>query len=224
MSNSEFIVENIMIVDDHQLFAEGLCSLLNQHFEHYQIHVFNTLSCARNNIEILQPLIILLDINLHNESGLSLLAQLKQYDFPPPCLIISSEIDCYIIKHCLEMLAAGFVHKSCGSKKLIKAINSVISTGFYLEESIKQQLEQLTAPTPKIFNSSQLTQKEKKILGYLEQGCSNKEIAEKLFISPHTVKYHLANIFEKLQVKNRAECISVSTNQTFSKRKLVLID
>lgn len=224
MSTSKPIIKNIMLVDDHQLFSEGLCSLLNHHFLHYKVQLFSTLSSAKNNIEILQPILILLDLNLHNEKGMTLLTQFKQYDFPPPCLVISSEIDCYVIKHCLDIGAAGFVHKSIGSEKLIEAINSVIDTGFYLAESIQQQLEQLTGSIPKVFNTSQLTQKENKILHYLKQGYSNKEIAENICISPHTVKYHLANIFEKMQVKNRAECVSVSTNQAISERQLVLID
>ncbi len=202
----------ILVLDDHQLFSEGLASLLKSHLQQYEIVLVHTLKETEQSLRNSTPALILLDLNLQNENGLNLLRYLKPQDFPPPCLVISSEIDIQVIAACLALNAAGFVHKSSSTEVLVEAVETVLNSGFYLSKEIKKQLDQLSQNYKPYRNEYNLTEQEVSILGHLQTGIANKAIAEIMCISQHTVKYHLANIYKKLNVKNRTECINVASS------------
>jgi len=201
-------METCLIIDDHVLFSHSLSYLLKATFTNAKIeHFANTLDALvwiRSNEA---PDLVLLDIHLGKESGIRFLRDIENLDFPPPVLVISSDTDVRKIDSCIEHGANGFVSKSEKSETLIKAVKTILEQGEYFCDSFRHCSAELQS-AGNLYSGSQ-----KRIIWYLQQGLPNKEIAERMNLSEHTVKYHLANLYRQLGAKNRTECLMQAQKQ-----------
>lgn len=196
----------IAIVDDHQLFRNGLTSLLS---DHDGFEVVTSLSHGKELMDYLKanpaPHIILLDLTMPEMDGFTVLKKLKKQYPQIKTIAISMHDDGHYIVKCVRNGAFGYLLKNADEEELIQAIETVYEGKKYFNQEISERMINLMAmegSQPKA-----LSAKETEVLALISDGLTTKEIADQLFISTRTVETHRANMMKKLEVKNTAELI-----------------
>ncbi len=203
---------NIVLVDDHNLFREGIKFLLTQIGS---INVAGEASNGRELIDYLEtnnkPDIIFLDINMPEMNGVEACAFVtKKYPGINVIALSMNDEQEYYFKM-IQAGAKGFVQKQAGSEKLEEAINEVLDGGSYFPEDILRTIIFKFGKEDSVENKIEkkygLTKREKEVLALLCQGNTNVEIAEQLFLSPKTIEGHRANLLSKTGTKNSAHLV-----------------
>lgn len=204
----------IVIVDDHKIFAEALAALLEAQssLKCKIMDVLHDGDMVMASISRTQPDLILLDLNLPGQDGLSLLPQIHKNNPDVKIIILTMYDEPKFIKESLQNGAEGYLLKSGGLDQLLKAIEEVMAGRSYITEGLKIFPKDPQTNGPGKFEDgytikNKLTKRELEILELISQARSNKEIAEILFISPQTVSVHRKNVMRKLNVSNTASLI-----------------
>jgi DNA-binding NarL/FixJ family response regulator len=201
----------VLIADDHALFRDGLKSLLDARGVDVVAEARNgreAVSLARQH----QPEIVLMDLTMPEMTGLEA-TRLISADLPEVKVVVltASEDDADLFE-AIKSGAQGFLPKDIESSRLFAMLEGVMRGEPALTSGLARKL--LTefahpAPAPQAEPSTLLTDREREVLELLVEGVtSNRELADRLFISENTVKYHLRNILTKLHLQNRAQVIS----------------
>ena len=189
----------IVIVDDHPMVAEGIQSILEGYED---INVIATLFDGRDiidQIETLEPDVILLDLNMPGIGGLTTTEIILERRPKTRILILSMHDSPEYISSALSHGALGYVLKDAPTSKIKRAIDVVMTGQRYLCTGALESLEPSDASA-----RGQLTNREQTILLQLAQGKSNKALAQKLDISVRTVETHRKNIKRKLGIASTA--------------------
>jgi two-component system nitrate/nitrite response regulator NarL len=197
---------NILIVDDHPMVLEGMKALLSN-FDY--MTVSGTATNAFNAMAILksQPVdIVIADINLPEVSGIELTARIKK-EFPSiKVLAMSTFKERSYISQMIKNGASGYLVKSASKEEIEAAILSANEGKLYLSLDINSiDLNPEIAPDVPV-----VSRREKEVLQLIVDGLTNPQIAEKLFISLHTVDSHRKNLLAKFSVNNTASLIRVA--------------
>lgn len=201
---------SIAVVDDHELFCDGLEVVLSQ------IEDFELICKASNGIEFLNQLetfhpdVVLMDINMPEMDGI--MTTVKALEKAPNLKVItlSSYGDEIYYYKMIKAGALGFVQKRSGKKELEKSIRSVMEGINYFPADLMRTIIFKLSNMPEGSVTSMkidLSKREKEVLLLITQGYSNKEIAEKLFISPNTVENHRSNLLSKTGARNAAHLV-----------------
>jgi len=197
----------VAIVDDHKMFRQGVEAMLDSHSD--VVLAWGAASSDEALIKINEDLpdVILMDISLGNESGITLTTKiLESY---PDIKILGLSMhkeDNYIVK-ILESGAKGYLLKDAGSDEMVSAIKKVYNGDTYYSSHVTNVLmKHVTQGTKPSANGDmvKLTNRELEILKLIAEEYSNPEIASKLFISIRTVDTHRRNLLDKLNAKNTA--------------------
>ena len=199
----------LIIVDDHVLFREGLAAIVRSEPD---IEVIGQAGTVQEAIEVvleLKPDMVLMDFGLPDGNGADASrAILKEY---PACKIIfltMSEEDENLFA-AIRSGAKGYLLKNMHPAKLVSTLRSVQKGESALSRSMTLRLMEELARTKEPQRSGEgdptLTRRELEVLRELAAGLSNQEIAERLFISENTVKYHVHSILEKLNLSDRRD-------------------
>lgn len=186
-----------MLVDDHALFAKSLEIALSDYAEIEAFASVNDISFLDKCIEIHQPDIILMDINLKNMAATDGLELAKRLlcRYPEQKIVILSGYDLPVYRSEAKKIGAkGFINKNIEPDKLISLL-SQIAQGTIIFSKEVPFLEELT-------------DSEKQILRLIADGMKRKEIANRLYISERTLSNHLQHIFEKLGVASSVEAVT----------------
>ena len=208
--------QTILIIDDHPLLREGLKTIIkrNDRFE-----VVGEAGNGRDGLQMvreLNPDLALVDMSLPDQSGIQLTCELKNASPKTRIMIFTmhSNVD-YIIK-AFQAGATGYVVKESASDRLLQGIETVLKGEYFMDSSVSHKMVEKLMEFPekevKITDASYdtLTRREQEIMALLAQGLSNKQIAEKLFISPKTVENHRSNILHKLNLHSTLEIVGYS--------------
>jgi DNA-binding NarL/FixJ family response regulator len=188
----------ILIVDDHPFFLFGLTAILEEEQLARAVACVGTVADALKNLrQHPETTLVLLDLNLQGEAGLSLFAKLDEQGIPVPVVVISSREDETSVRAARSAGAVGFLPKSADRASLVRMIRKV-SQG---------ELFYPTLQSPAV-QSDTLTPRQLEVLGLLAEGLPNKRICQALDLTEHTVKTHLKAIFAHLGVHNRTECVA----------------
>ncbi len=204
---------NVLLIDDHFCAREGLASLLQQIYTELQVYEAESfaqgMAIARST-----PLnLVLLDVQLPDQDGLSGLATLKQA-FPDLCVVMFSGLDDRtLVFEALRLGAMGFIVKTMSRQLFIEALRDVLSGKIYLPASAaglsnassRNQSDETGLRSVSDAASLGLTPREFEVLGWLALGQCNKQIARQLGIEEQTVRNHLRPIFQKFGVARRTE-------------------
>jgi DNA-binding NarL/FixJ family response regulator len=155
--------------------------------------------------------LILMDIQMPVMDGIQATSRVKQLFPATKIMALTTFSDDEKLVNMILSGASGYLLKDISSEDLYKSILDVIQGGSSMSPSVAFKLLEYVKTAPRPVHSSSLellTAREKEILELIKTGLQNKEIAEKLHISPQTVRKHLENIYDKLQVNNRVEAIS----------------
>jgi DNA-binding NarL/FixJ family response regulator len=198
----------IFIVDDHSLFRDGILSLLEA-AGYSVVGQAGDGQSALEQIEILRPELVLLDIHMPGMSGLEVLKTIKS-SWPEigVVMLTVSEAEADLIAS-IRAGAEGFLLKHLSTADFFKMLEGVkmgeaaISrkSAAVLMKSISHEKVSPEAPV------DPFSEREIEIMQFLVQGLSNKFISDRLSVSENTVKYHIKNILRKLNVQNRTEAV-----------------
>jgi DNA-binding NarL/FixJ family response regulator len=200
----------IIIVDDHNLFREGLAAILQQEADIEVVGLMGTVQEAVDKVPKLRPDIVLMDFSLPDGNGAEATRKIVQEY--PDCKVVfmtMSERDEDLLA-AIRSGAVGYLLKNMSLSKLVASLRSVQLGESALSRSMTLRLMEELSRTKEPEHTGDpalggLTPREYEILAELSQGKSNKEIAGQLFISENTVKYHVHSIFDKLNLRNRKE-------------------
>jgi two-component system NarL family response regulator len=204
----------VILTDDHHLFREGLSRILTDSPGIDLIAVAASGEETQKLVSKQVPDIILMDVNMPGMGGIEATRQLHDTHPEIKILILTvSEEDEDLFK-AIRAGAKGYILKNSSSRDLIEAIHRVNAGEAVINPSMAVKLLDEFAVLsatgqhhkPKATPEQEsLTEREKQVLKCVAQGLSNKEIGEKLSISPHTAKAHLRSILEKLHLRGRVE-------------------
>lgn len=186
----------IFLVDDHKIFVEGVANLLS---DQPDLNIMGWTYDGKSAIEFLRENsidIVLTDIQMPGMTGIELTQKIKE-EFPHIRIIALSMFDKKeIVQELISSGAEGYLLKDIEKSELLTAIKKVASGEYYYSSSIAGILMK------SITEKDLLTKREKEIIKLIAEENTNSMIAEKLFISEHTVESHRKNIFRKTNAKS----------------------
>ena len=192
----------MMIVDDHQMFIDGVKSLLRKEESIEIIAQANSGHEALERLKQQEVDFVITDINMPGMSGTELAAKIKQQYPEIKVLVLSMFNEIEIINEILRSEAEGYILKNTGKDELLEAINHIRDDGtFYSNEVVKLMMASTKQTKQRTENQQLLTNREMEILKLVCEEYSTADIAETLFISPRTVETHRKNIMHKTGCK-----------------------
>ncbi|WP_456264982.1 MULTISPECIES: response regulator [unclassified Bacillus (in: firmicutes)] len=204
----------IVIVDDHYVVREGLKLILetDERFE-----VVGEAEDGRKGIDVMKeksPDLVLLDLNMPMMSGLDMLREMQTLQIKVPVLILTTYNEEKLMIQGLQLGAKGYLLKDASRENLFNTIEAAIRGDILLQSNVASKVFESTThkePQAKLKTENHLlTEKEMLVLQAVARGFRSKEIAFDMGISERTVKAHLTNIYQKLNVTSRAEAIKTS--------------
>ncbi|MGQ9599193.1 MAG: response regulator [Anaerolineae bacterium] len=202
----------VLLVDDHRIVRQGISSLLE--LENDLTVVGEAASGARalELIEEKHPDIVLLDIKMPDMDGADVCREIQARYPDLPVIILTAYSGDDQVLRCIQAGARGYVLKDVDVVELVRTIRVVHSGQSVLDsKAIAAVMDGLRRPAAARYHGLEFSQREIEIIRLVSQGLSNKEIADRLFLSTSAVKYHLRNIMDKLGVSSRAAVIYEAT-------------
>ncbi|MET2984608.1 response regulator transcription factor [Aureibaculum conchae] len=196
----------LIVADDHKMFLDGLLSIIGKESD---FEIAMTADSGQNVIKYLDNSggkdidLVITDINMPDVSGIELNQHIKD-NFPHiRTLVVSMRHDSKTIHTLTDANVDGYVPKNADQSELIKAIETILKGEKYFSESIKK------AYMESMFNKEKdvittLTTREKEVLKLIAEEHTTQEIADKLFLSKHTIEGYRKNLISKLEVRNLA--------------------
>jgi len=203
---------SIILADDHQIFRDGIKSLLSDEENLEVVAEASNGDELLSLLKIYKPNILILDITMPKTSGIEL-AKIITEQYPDVnILILSMHKNEDFVVNAMMNGAKGYLPKDTSRQELLDAINNIAHGDEYLGKLIssnilKSYIKKSRFGFERMDKDEPLTQREKEIIERVGAGLSNKEIADKLFISVRTVDCHKNNIMKKLKIKSTAELI-----------------
>lgn len=205
---------SVVLVDDHQIFRDGILSLFSDVDEIEIVGVASSGRDAIDKIQELKPNVAVLDISMPDISGIELMEYVKDQLKHTKILILSMHTNEDYIFKAIRAGASGYLPKQETNKEeLIRAIKYIHSGHEYFSDSIavimqKHFLNEAKNSKPESKKDYELLSKrEKEVLRLVIEGLTNSEIADKLFVNIRTVETHKTNILQKLELKNTVELV-----------------
>jgi DNA-binding NarL/FixJ family response regulator len=192
----------ILIVDDHQMFLDGLKTLLGKE---KNLHVLAEASSGKEALKILEEKkvdLVITDINMPVMSGTELTRQIKRNYPHIKVLVLTMYNDREIIHEIVMTEAEGYILKNSNKQELLRAINRITDHGTYYSNEVIAIMTENYVEKEKIKDRTHdLSNREKEIITLICQELTTAEIAKKLFLSPLTVETHRKNILRKTNSK-----------------------
>ncbi len=213
----------ILIIDDHQLFREGIKKILEFEDSFEIVGEGEDGNEAVRLVELYNPDVVIMDINMPNVNGVEATRRLIQTYPDLKVIILSIHDDENYVSHALKTGASGYLLKEMDVDALIEAVKVVADGGSYIHPKVTHNLVKefrRLAENASKYQSEQedsdyevqrpyhiLTRRECEVLQLLAEGKSNKKIGEALFISEKTVKNHVSNILQKMNCEDRTQAV-----------------
>lgn len=221
----------VLLIDDNYEHLAGIRELLNLEGTFDVVGIATNVTVGLNLIKKYQPDIVLLDMNMPERDGLQGIIDIGKLGLDTKILALSGYDDADLIFRAMKIGAKGYVLKTMASAQLIYAIEEVLNGKIYLPNALTSRFFEYFQQTFRNENAraeiekeenllNELTQREEEVLELLTQGITYKGVANKLFISETTVKTHVNNIFQKLQVNDRTQAVLYAINNGFLSKKV----
>jgi len=210
----------LLLVDDHPLFREGLASLLTYQKDFAVIGEAEDADSAMAQVAALRPDLVLMDIDLPGEDGIAITRRLK-VAYPAVTVVMLTVFDeTDKLLDAVKAGAQGYLVKNIRSAELLDQLRGLAQgeapISRRMASRILEEFRDVRSPAEPDAN---LTPREVEVLGLVAVRLSNREIAERLVISEHTVKNHLKSILSKLQLRNRHQAAAYGVARGLIRRE-----
>ncbi len=216
----------ILLIDDNSDHLRGIKELITLETGYDVIGTTTSANMGINLAKKYHPELIIIDINMPEKDGLQAIQEIEKLELDTKVLVLSGYDDSDLIFRAMKIGAKGYVLKTMASAQLIYAIDEILAGKVYLPSALssrffeyfQRSFKEETAASAEENLLTYLTSREEEVLELLTQGNNYKGIAAKLFISETTVKTHVNNIFQKLQVNDRTQAVLYALNNGFGKK------
>jgi DNA-binding NarL/FixJ family response regulator len=200
---------NVLLVDDNRLMLEGLHNLLEAH----DVHVAGIASDGLQAVQLartLNPDLILMDVRMPQCDGLTATRLIKAEMPEMKIVILTTSTDDQDLFEAVKSGACGYLLKSISADTLIEALQQAQEGAPPFSPGLAAKLLREFAQhrTPSKTPEHELSSRQTEVLTLVAQGLSYKDVGARLFISPHTVRYHMAEIMNLLHLENRAQVLA----------------
>lgn len=198
---SELTPISVILADNHALVLEGLRSLISAEKD---IHVLATATDGERLLDAVKrfdPDVVITDLQMEYLDGLACLTQIRQLCPQTRVLILTAYTDGQTMQSVLRSGADGLLLKTDPPEQAVQAVRQVMAGQLVFPAAARRWLHQTPALTPTVT----LSEREMEVLELLAAGNTNAQIGKKLHVSVNTVKFHLQNIYQTLNVSNRTE-------------------
>ncbi len=199
----------ILIADDHPVFRFGLAALLEAEADTEVVGEATSGTEAVTMAAALQPDVILMDLNMPDLNGLDATRQIMAAN-PETGILVITMFDDDSVFAAMRAGARGYVLKGAEGEETLRAIRAVANGEAIFSPAVAERMMQFMTQPRAVETDTpfpELTAREQEVLALVAQGLTNTAIAERLVLSPKTIRNHVSNIFGKLQVADRAEAI-----------------
>ncbi|OEF97699.1 response regulator transcription factor [Desulfuribacillus alkaliarsenatis] len=214
----------LYIADDHALFREGLVRIFDLEDDIEVVGQATDGEQAIQHVIEIQPDVVLMDINMPKVTGVEATKKIKKLLPDVKIIILSIHDDESYIFETIRAGASGYLLKDVEGRVLVDAINHVANGGSFIHPRVtskvlkeftrlSEEAEHMQVHSQSDEGANQqvwdemLTSREQEILTLMARGMSNRDVSEELFISEKTVKNHVSNIFQKMQVRDRTQAV-----------------
>jgi DNA-binding NarL/FixJ family response regulator len=206
-TQQEKVAIRLVLADNHRIFLEGLAQLMALESDFEVVARCVNGAMALQAVRGLKPDILLLDLNMSGKDGLTVLSELHKEKSNIKAIILAAEVTEDEVMEALRLGVRGVVLKEMAPQQLMQCIRKVHAGGEWLERrSVGRALEKILRRAVVVQEIRQvLTTRELQMVKMIAHGLSNKETARRLSIAEGTVKIHLHNIYQKLDIKGRME-------------------
>jgi DNA-binding NarL/FixJ family response regulator len=194
----------LLLVDDHALFREGLISLLSYQDDFTVVGEAEDAESALDQARALEPDIVLMDIELPGEDGVTATRRLKMEMPAVTVVMLTVHDDSRTLFEAINVGAQGYLIKNVRSRELLEQLRGMARGEAAISRRMAARiLDEIRGQTEPFWPEEELTAREMDVLELVAARLSNAEIAERLVVSEHTVKNHIKSILSKLHLRNR---------------------
>jgi len=202
----------VLVVDDHEVLASSLAMVLDAEPDIVTAGVANTLDQARMLVRTVQPDVILLDHRMPDGDGVSAIPGLRALRSDLGIVVLTASAADHVLMAAIEAGASGFLSKTRSIDEVTAAVRAAAAG-----ESVISP-EMLARLLPRFQRNSghgaaELTEREREVLSLVAEGLSNAAIADRLVVSVHTVRNHIASLSSKLGAHSKLEALSIAVRQ-----------
>ncbi len=217
----------VLLIDDNADHLRGIKELISLESNYEVVGGTTNANVGISLTKKYHPDIILMDINMPEKDGLQAIQEIEKLGLNTKIIALSGYDDADLIFRAMKLGAKGYILKTMASAQLIYAIDEIAAGKIYLPSALSSRFfEYFQRSFKEESNYSDaenlltyLTAREEEVLDLLTQGNNYKGIAGKLFISETTVKTHVNNIFQKLQVNDRTQAVLYALNNGFLNKR-----
>ncbi len=202
-------MKKVVIVEDNISLSHGFKTVINGTKDFKVQNIYHNAEDAIKNFRSDAPDIVLMDIELPNMNGVEATKAMKNIKSSLLVLVVTVYEDSKTVFDALCSGASGYLTKNASSHQIVEALEELVSGGAPM--SIK--IARMVVDSFKKATRSILSDRETEVLNLLATGKSYKSIGEALFISRNTIKFHIKNIYEKLQVNSKEEALKKASDQ-----------
>jgi len=197
---------SVVLVDDHPAVRAGVRAVLEKTPDIAVVGEASSGAQALSVVRRTSPDVVFLDIGLPDIDGIALLEDIKRLGKDTKVVMLSCQTDEASVRMAVDGGAAGYLTKVTGPREIVEAVHSVCSGQVAISPDVATHLISAIRGQRRVGEPT-LTAREREVWRAMARGLSNAEIATSLFLSEHTVKFHVHNLLGKLGLKSRSEAI-----------------
>ena len=196
----------VFLLDDHEVVRQGLRALLESSGDIEVVGESGSATDASHRIPALRPDVAVLDARLPDGSGIEVCRTVRAVDPSISALILTSYDDDEALFAAIMAGAAGYVLKEIKGSDLVSAIRQVAAGNSLIDPTLTARvLERVRNPPTTAPELAELTEQELKLLGYIAEGLTNRQIGERMYLAEKTVKNYVSSILAKLGLERRTQ-------------------
>jgi DNA-binding NarL/FixJ family response regulator len=202
----------VFLLDDHEMVREGICNFLESDEDIEVVGQAATAEEALTRIPFTKPDVAILDVRLEDGSGIEVCREIRSSHPETACLMLTSFADDEALYASVMAGAAGYVLKQIRARDLIDDVKKVAGGASLMDpRAVARVVERIANPPKASAVLSLLSPQERRLLDFIAQGLTNRQIAEAMFLSEKTIKNYMTGLLTKLDMNNRTEAAIFAT-------------
>ena len=202
----------VLIVEDHEVLATSLAMVLDAEPDLHTVGRVGTLADARRAVATTAPDVVILDHNLPDGDGVDTIEELRALHDKAAFVVLTASTSDAVLVAAVQAGASGFVSKTRGVAEVTTAVRAAAAGEAVISPEMLMRL------LPKFRGAAtepslKLTEREQDVLTLLAEGLSNAAIGERLVVSVHTVRNHVANLSAKLGAHSKLEALAIAVRE-----------